>query len=94
VEEAKDAKSFQALVEELVSLSQEAFYWGLKNGFPAEYPHDARAKQLGELIYAKRGFEGLQEAARVLRQRGVTRDGGGQCFLITYNWQGIGEWHA
>jgi len=91
---AKDESlSFEALVEELVQLSQQAFFWGLKNGFPDIHPQDTRAKQLGELIYAKAGFEGMQEAARILRRRVVTRDGGGQCFLITYNWQGIGNWH-
>ena len=85
-------RPFEALVEELVSLSQEAFSWGVQRGFPAEYPQDARAKQLGQLIYTLRGFEGMQEASRILRRRVVTRDGGGQCFLITYNWEGIGPW--
>lgn len=84
-------RSFEELVEELVELSQESFWWGLKNGFPAKYPHDDKARKLGELIFTKRGNQGMQEAAQILQRRVVT-DGGGQCFLITYNWHGIGDW--
>jgi hypothetical protein len=89
---ADEDKSFNDLVEELVALSQESFDWGLENGFRGEYPLDARARRLGELIHAKAGSEGMEEAARILRNRVITRDGGGQCFMITYNWQDIGGW--
>lgn len=85
--------TFEALVEELVSVSQLGFDWGLKNGFPAvkDYPQYSQVRKLGELIHAKAGLEGMQKACHILRLRVVTREGGGQ-YLAEHSWDGIAGW--
>jgi Ankyrin repeats (3 copies) len=86
--------TFGAIVEELVSLHQAGFDWGLQNRFPVpeSYPQYPRVKRLGELIYAKAGYQGMQDACQIIKQRVVTRDGGGQDFLAKNGWVGIGGW--
>ena len=85
---------FGELVEELVAQHQVGFDWGLRNGFPRarDYPQYERVRRLGELIHAKAGYEGMQEACRILQRRVVTRDGGGQAWLAEAAWEGIDDW--
>jgi len=89
----REELSFEALVEELVSLCQAGYDWGLQNRFPTvqDYPQYSQVRKLGELIHAKADLEGMQQACHILRQRVVTREGGGQ-YLAEHSWSGIGGW--
>ena len=89
-----ESPSFGTIVDELVSLSQEGVGWGLRNHFPPikDYPQYLRIRQLGELIHANAGHEGMQEACRFLKRRVVMCEGGGQ-YLAEHAWDGIGDWH-
>ena len=88
--------SFFELVEQLVSISQEAYVWGIINRFPAIeiYPQYRHIRLLGEIIFEREGRNGMQEACAILTKKVGTSVPGNPpgYYVAELAWVGIGGW--
>jgi ankyrin repeat protein len=94
-DEEFDTMSYDQLVEELVRLSREGYSWACVNGFVGmeKYPQYDAVRRIGQIIYRRDGYSGMQRACSTLRQRVILEPGhdGGQ-YVAEHSWTGIGDW--